>query len=284
MLMRFLFFLLLLPCFLAAQYPSAPLNYVSDEAGVLSPEQQQLLNQKLKSFENSSGNQIFVYIAPSLNGQNLESLSQEIFHHWKIGNQKNDNGVLIAVFIRDHKFRIHTGYGLEGSLPDLLTKKIQDETMRPYFKQNDFYTGIDKGINELIYYTAHAYEPEKESTFSMKYLGSWLLGYIPNAFLIILFSVFLFRKKPVKKRKPVVKGILFGIALLLALIPCIGSILLFFMLFLVIDFKKGGSSSSYSGSSYYGGGSSDYSSSDSGSDFSGGGGGDSGGGGSSSDW
>ncbi len=282
--MHLLFLLLLLPCFLAAQYPAAPQNYVTDEARVLSREQQGMLNQKLKSFENSSSNQIFVYIAPSLNGQNLESLSQEIFHHWKIGNQKNDNGVLIAVFVRDHKFRIQTGYGLEGSLPDLLTKKIQDETMRPYFKQNDFYTGIDKGISELIYYTAHAYEPEEESTFSVKYLGSWLLGYIPNALLIVLFSVFLFKKKPVKKRKPVVKGILFGIALLLALIPCIGAIFLFFMLFLVIDFKKGGGSSSYSDSTYYGGGGSDYSSSDSGSDFSGGGGGDSGGGGSSSDW
>ena len=282
--MRFLFLLFFLPCCLAAQYPSAPQNYVTDEAGVLSREQQHVLNQKLKNFEKSSSNQIFVYIAPSLNGQQLESLSQEIFHHWKIGHQKHDNGVLIAVFVRDHQFRIQTGYGLEGSLPDLLTKKIQDETMRPYFKQNDFYTGIDKGIGELIYYTAHAYEPEEESTFSMKYLGSWLLGYIPNALLIILFSVLLFKKKPAKKRKPVMKGILFGIALLLALIPCIGAILLFFMLFLVIDFKKGGGGSSYPGSSYYSGGGSDYSSSDSGSDFSGGGGGDSGGGGSSSDW
>lgn len=282
--MRFLFLLFLVPCCLAAQYPSAPQNYVTDEAGVLSLEQQQTLNQRLKVFENGSSNQIFVYIAPSLNGRNLESFSQEIFHHWKIGNQKNDNGVLIAVFVKDHKFRIQTGYGLEGSLPDLLTKKIQDETMRPYFKQNDFYTGIDKGISELIYYTAHAYEPEEESTSGVAYLGSWLLGYSVNAFLMVLFSVFLFKKKPTKKRKPVVKGILFGIALLLALIPCIGAILLFFMLFLVIDFKKGGGSSSYSGSSYYSGGGSDYSSSDSGSDFSGGGGGDSGGGGSSSDW
>lgn len=280
--MRLVFILFFLPSFLAAQYPSAPPNYVADKAGVLSREQQQALNLKLKDFENTSGNQVFVYIAPSLNGQNLESLSQEIFHNWKIGSQKNDNGVLIAVFVNDHKFRIQTGYGLEGSLPDLLTKKIQDETMRPYFKRNDFYTGIDKGIGELIYYSAHAYEPEEESPF--KYIGSWILGYTINVLLMVLFSVFLFKKKPNKKRTPVVKGILFSIALLMMLIPCIGAILLFFMLFFVIDFKKSGGSSSYSGSSYYSSGSSDYSSSDSGSDFSGGGGGDSGGGGSSSDW
>lgn len=123
--MRFLFLLLLLPCCLAAQYPSAPQNYVTDEAGVLSREQQQMLNQKLKSFENSSSNQIFVYISPSLNGNTLESFSQEIFHNWQIGAKGKDNGVLIAVFVNDRKFRIQTGYGLEGNLPDLLTKKFR---------------------------------------------------------------------------------------------------------------------------------------------------------------
>ena len=283
MLVRLAFLLFFLPYCLVAQYPAVPQNYVSDLAGVLSAKQQALLNEKLSAFEKSSSNQIFVYIAPSLNGNNLEGFSQEIFHNWKIGSQKNDNGVLIAVFVTDHKFRIQTGYGLEGSLPDLLTKKIQDETMRPYFKQNDFYTGLDKGVSELIYYTAHAYEPEEESPY--KYIGSWLLGYTVNVLLMVLFSVLLFKKKPARKRTALVKGILFGIALLLTLIPCMGAVLLFFMLFFVINFKKGsGSSSYYSGSSYSGGGDSGYSSYDSGSDFSGGGGGDSGGGGSSSDW
>lgn len=288
MLKRLILLLFLLPCLLAAQYPAAPHNYVTDEAGVLSREQQQALNLKLKEFERTSSNQIFVYLAPSLNGKSLEPVSQELFHNWHIGGKDKDNGVLIAVFVNDHQFRIQTGYGLEGSLPDLLTKKIQDETMRPYFKQRDFYTGLDQGIDRLIYYTAHVYEPEEESGFSLKDLGSWLLAYIPNTLLLILFSVLLFRKKAARPRTPVVKGILFGIALLLALVPCIGAIFLFFMLFLVINFKTGGSSSySSSGGSYYSSDSSSssgYSSYDSGSDFSGGGGGDSGGGGSSSDW
>lgn len=279
------FLLLFLPCYLAAQYPSSPKNYVTDEAGVLSQEQLQLLNRKLKDFETASSNQIFVYLTPSLNGQNLESLSQEIFHQWKIGNKKNDNGVLIAVFVNDHKFRIQTGYGLESSLPDLLTKKIQDETMRPYFKQQDFYRGIDKGIGELIYYTAHAYEPQVQQDYD---ITGWLLGYIPNLLLLSLFTYLLYRKKQHKKRRPAMKHFLFALALIFALVPCIGSIILFFMLMLVINLKSSGrSSGSYSSGGSYWSSSSDSgysSSSDSGSDFGGGGGGDSGGGGSSSDW
>lgn len=293
MLKYLVYLFLCFPLLVEAQYPSSPANYVTDEAGILTEDQENLLNQKLSDFEKASSSQIFVYTASSLKGQDLEGLSQEIFHAWGIGGKDKDNGVLIAVFVNDHKFRIQTGYGLEGSLPDLLTKKIQDETMRPRFKERDFYAGIDQGIDKLIYYSAHAYayEAKPDSFFSVKNLGSWALAFIPNSFLLILFSVLLFRKKPNKNRTPLVKGLLFGLALLLAFLPCIGAIFLFMMLFVVIDLKRssrryssgGGyysSDSDYSSSSS----SSDYSSYDSGSSFDGGGGGDSGGGGSSSDW
>ena len=104
MLKQLFLFSLVLPFYLQAQsYPAKPWNYVTDEANVLSPEQEQLLNSKLKNFENSSGNQIFVYTTSSLNGNDLQLISQEIFHGWKIGSQKNDNGLLITVFTNDHK-------------------------------------------------------------------------------------------------------------------------------------------------------------------------------------
>lgn len=280
-------FLLLLPFFLKAQsYPAKPENYITDEAHVLSAEQQGLLDAKLKDFETKTSNQLFIYIAPSLNGKDLDTYSQEIFHNWKIGAQQKDNGLLIAVFVNDHKFRIQTGYGLEGSLPDLLTKKIQDETMRPYFKESDFYTGIDKGVDRLIYYSANAYTAEDIGATSHTDVTGLLYGYIPNLILLAIFCYNLFKKNPNKPRKPITKYILLAVAIGLALVPCIGSIFLFFMLFFVISIKSSGSSySSGGGGSYWSSGSdssSSYSSSDSG--FSGGGGGDSGGGGSSSDW
>ena len=61
--------------------------------------------------------------------------------------------------MNDRKFRIHTGYGMEGILPDLLTKRIQDEDMRPSFKQNNYYEGINNGVDKLFYYSKHEYNP-----------------------------------------------------------------------------------------------------------------------------
>jgi uncharacterized protein len=273
----------LLPFFISAQtYPAKPINYITDEAKALTNQQQQSLNTKLRNFETKTSNQIFVYITPSLNGSDMSNLCQDIFHTWKIGGETKDNGLLIAVFINDHKFRIHTGYGLEGVLPDILTKRIQDNDMRPFFKENDYYTGIDKGIDQLIYYSQNEYTPDAVDNGDSGWV-SWLLGYSANLILLCVYLYLLLRKKA-KKRSSIVKNGLIVLAVIMALVPCIGAIILFFMLVLLKEIKSsGGGSSSSSGSSFWSSSDSS-SSSDSGSSFDGGGGGDSGGGGSSSDW
>jgi uncharacterized protein len=282
--MKKIILLFFLPFILnAGVYPDKPSNYVTDEVGVLSLEQQSTINRKLRSFEDSTSNQIFVLIAKSLDGNNLDVLCQEIFHKWKIGKQGKNNGVLIAVFIDDHKFRIHTGYGLEGALPDVLTKRIQDEDMRPHFKEEDYYTGIDAGIDRLIYYSKNEYKPGEEGTTD---ITGWVLGYMFNVLLFIAFVAFLFRKNPKKPRSTSAKTIWLIAAVIFLLIPCLGAIGLFIFVALVGDFKTRGGGTYSSGSSSYDSSSSWSSadSSDSGSSFDGGGGGDSGGGGSSSDW
>ncbi len=294
MLKRLLIFSLFLPLFIKGQnYPAKPGNYVTDETRTLTKEQEGLLNAKLKAFEDTTTNQVFVYMTASLNGEDMAQFCQTIFHEWHIGQKDKNNGVLIAVFKDDHKFRIQTGYGLEGQLPDLLTKRIQDNDMRPLFKQGDYFGGINTGIDLLAYYSCHAFSPDpvkENETKSIaplppaefdygKGLSGLLIGYGINGLMLFLYIRQL-RKK--NRDRPTRKVIFMTIAIIFALFPCFGSILLFFMLLFIQDTKgisSSGSYSSYSGSSWSSSDSSSFSS-----DFGGGGGGDSGGGGSSSDW
>ncbi len=285
MLKKYIIWFILLPVFVWAQdYPDKPENYITDNASVLNSEQISQLNRKLRNFEDSTSNQLFVYIALSLNDRDIETLSQEIFHKWKIGQQNKNNGILLTVFINDHKFRIQTGYGMEGALPDLLTKRIQDEFMRPRFKESKYYEGINAGIDELIYFSINGSlstaetEPQQEEGWV-----TWLLAYVFNALLLILFLYL--NKKSTKSA--IKKTILTVISVILFFIPCVGSFFLFFMCVIISNKAKWNwrSGTTYSGSDSVGSDSS-WSSSDSSSDsgFDGGGGGDSGGGGSSSDW
>lgn len=288
---RLCILLLFLPFLVGAQsYPAKPSNYVTDETGTLTQEQQTILNVKLKAFEDTTTNQIFVYVANSLNGNDLEQLSEEIFHNWHIGQKDKNNGVLVAIFIKDHKFRIQTGYGLEGALPDLLTKRIQDNDMRPLFKQEDYFGGINTGIDFLAYYSCHAFNPDlikdkpqpvTEEVDYGKGTSGLLIGYGVNVILFLVLCSVLYGKSA-KKRSSTATTVWLIIGIVLALIPCFGGIIMFFMCGFLANLKSGGGFSS-SGSSWSSSDSSSWSSSSS-SDFGGGGGGDSGGGGSSSDW
>lgn len=288
MIKRLYLILIILPFLVAAQnYPTKPGNYVTDETGTLTQEQQNTLNVKLKVFEDTTTNQIFVYVAKSLNGSDLAQLSEETFHNWKIGQKDKNNGVLIAIFIDDHKFRIQTGYGLEGALPDLLTKRIQDNDMRPLFKQGDYFGGINAGIDMLAYYSCHEFNPElikdqsePEVVDYGKGTSGVLIGYGINLILLLILCLVLYGKSA-KKRSGTATTVCLIIGIVLALVPCLGGIIIFVMCGLLANLKGGGFSSG--GSSWS---SSDSSSSwsSSSSDFGGGGGGDSGGGGSSSDW
>lgn len=291
MLKKLYFILLFLPILLGAQnYPAKPSNYVTDETGTLTQEQQNTLNAKLKTFEDTTTNQIFVYMTASLNGSDLEQLSEEIFHNWKIGQKDKNNGVLIAIFKDDRKFRIQTGYGLEGALPDLLTKRIQDNDMRPLFKQGDYFGGINAGVDLLAYYSSHEFNPDivkqqpqaaPEEFDYGKGLSGLLIGFGINL-VSLLVLYFILYGKSAKERGSTAKRIWLILGIIFALVPCIGGILIFVMCALLGNFKGGGGFSS--GGTSWSSSDSSWSSSDSSSDFGGGGGGDSGGGGSSSDW
>lgn len=279
----------------AGNFPDKPLNYVTDEANVIDDTDEAMLNKKLHAFQDSTSTQIFVYVASSLNGADMTLLSQEIFGAWDIGQKGKNNGVLIAVFINDHKFRIHTGYGMEGVLPDVLTKRIQDEEMRPLFKENNYYEGINAGVDKLIYYSKHEYKPDEYSTEDA--MGGFIIFYVLTIILYgLLFLILHFAYKENKG----LKKVMLGICGVLGLIPAFGFFIVlailvvfaFITLIRKISKSSGSWSSGSSGTTFYSGSSwssssdsdSSWSSSSSDSDFGGGGGGDSGGGGSSSDW
>lgn len=288
---RLLFIFLLLPFLFHAQdFPQKPSNYITNETNSISKEDEIKLNAKLKAYEDSTSNQIFVYVTYSLNGKNIEQYSQDIFHTWKIGQNDKNNGILISIFINDHKFRIHTGYGLEGVLPDIATKHIQDNDMGPLFKLNRYYEGIDKGIDQLIYYSKHEFKADS-AIEDESIAGLFIFFYaFSGAFLVII--ILLTRKI---KDKPTVKKVLTIISVIFFIIPFLGSFLLLIMIFVALSYRKDlvktTNTSNWTSSSDSSWSSSDSSSSswsssdsDSGSSFDGGSGGDSGGGGSSSDW
>lgn len=123
---------------------------VTDLTQTLSPEQQTALEQKIAAFEQEKGSQIAVLIIPTTQPEAIEQYSIRVAEAWKIGREKEDDGVILLVAKDDHKMRIEVGYGLEGAIPDLIAKRVITEIMAPSFKQGDFNGGISKAVDALM--------------------------------------------------------------------------------------------------------------------------------------
>ena len=123
---------------------------VNDLAAMLSADEAERLEERLRTFEEQTSHQIVVLTLPSLHGDALEDFSFRVVEAWKIGQKGNDNGVLLLIVRDDRKVRLEVGYGLEGILPDASAKQIIQEVIVPRFRQREFGHGIDAGISAVV--------------------------------------------------------------------------------------------------------------------------------------
>ena len=123
---------------------------VVDQAGVMTAASRSDIEAKSKELEDKSGIQLVVATVKSLQGSDIETYANQQFRFWKLGEAKNNNGVLLLVAPADHKVRIEVGYGLEGTLTDALSSVIISSAIIPRFKANDYSGGIERGIDGII--------------------------------------------------------------------------------------------------------------------------------------
>ena len=123
---------------------------VVDQTGTLSSGDIVALSQKLSDFETRKGSQIAVLIVPTTDPETIEQFSIRVAEAWKIGRKKVDDGAILVVAKNDHHLRIEVGYGLEGALTDVTSRRIIDEVMTPKFREGDFAGGISAGIDRMM--------------------------------------------------------------------------------------------------------------------------------------
>ena len=124
--------------------------YVNDSANLLSDETEDYIINMNKTLEEQTGAQIVVVTVKNLEGQSLEEYATELFREYGIGDKEKNNGVLLLCAYEERQFRIEVGYGLEGTLTDGKTGRIQDEYIIPYLKENNFNNGIRNGFNAVL--------------------------------------------------------------------------------------------------------------------------------------
>jgi len=123
---------------------------VTDTTGTLEAAQSAALEAKLEAFEREKGAQVAVLLVATTEPEDIAQYSMRVVEAWKLGRAQPDDGVLLLVAKDDRRLRIEVGYGLEGALPDAIASRIIRETITPHFRQNDYYGGIDAGVDRIL--------------------------------------------------------------------------------------------------------------------------------------
>jgi len=136
------------PAFAEPAYPQLS-GRVTDEAGLLTPEDKAEIEQTLADLEQTSTDQLAVVTVKSLQGYSIEDYGVGLGRKWGIGQKGKDNGVLLIVAPNDHKVRIEVGRRLEPFMTDTMSSLIIQNAILPKFRRGDFAGGIKDGVRDI---------------------------------------------------------------------------------------------------------------------------------------
>ena len=138
-----------------------PPKLVNDFANILGDREELILENKLVAYNDSTSTQIAVVTINSLNGNDIADYSFRLAEKWGIGQKGRDNGLLILIALDDRKMFIATGYGMEGVIPDAIAKRIVENYMKPNFRNNNYYKGIDDATSVIIGLASGQYQADQ---------------------------------------------------------------------------------------------------------------------------
>jgi uncharacterized protein len=114
-----------------------PTDYVNDFAQVLDSATIAQLDDICGQIDSKAHAQIAVVTIKSLDSSDIESYAVDLYKKWGVGSKSSNKGVLILLAVRDRKYRIEVGYGLEPILPDGKVGGFGREAV-PLLRQNDY--------------------------------------------------------------------------------------------------------------------------------------------------
>jgi uncharacterized protein len=127
---------------------------VSDPHNMLTAAGIDTLNRIMKMVEEETGFEMAVVCLNSIGDNDPHFFATDLFNYWGIGEKGKDNGLLVMVVHELRKVSTITGRGTEAIITDAETSEIHDNEMIPFFKKNDYTTGIIRGVQviaEVLY-------------------------------------------------------------------------------------------------------------------------------------
>lgn len=180
-------------------------RYVSDPTNILAPAATDTINAILARLEKSTGIETAVVMLPSIGENDIFDFSTDLFRKWGIGKAKNNNGLLILFVMDQHKVRFATGYGIEGTMTDAMSKRIQTQYMVPAFKRSDWNKGMVDGVRAAAKVLDGSMEPEAADSDTDTSDLLFSIGIIIGVILLAMFVSSIKQRCPKCRKRSAMK-------------------------------------------------------------------------------
>jgi uncharacterized protein len=170
-------------------------SHVANPDGIISPAASAEMDRLLIDLEKNTGVQVAVAAVDSIGQNEVFSFSQQLFERWGIGHKESDDGLLVLLVKDQRAVRLHTGYELEGTLPDVVCKRIQREYMLPAFKEGRYSDGLLAGLNTIAKLLSDpAYAQSFKPAIRAEDEASWkifrdVVGIVAALVILIVFAI-----------------------------------------------------------------------------------------------
>lgn len=181
------------------QVPEKPTQAspIVDLAGIINNDSlTAALNAQLDTLSKHTQNQVVVVTVNDMGGMDPKEFATELGNKWGIGGARLNNGLVMVVKPKNEngngQIGFATGYGMEGSFPDVFCKRLQVDYMIPHFKEGDYAGGIKAAIDEIVpvvlddYKQAQALKSGKET--GHRAVSNWWIFIVIGVLLFLLLS------------------------------------------------------------------------------------------------
>ncbi len=159
--------------------------YVTDTVGVFSKTEKVDLTSKIENIAKLTRAEIALLVVSRVD-DDINLAAVDVGNVWWVGKKNQDNGIVVLLATADKSRSIQVGYGLEWTLPDLMTKRIAEARFPENFRAWNYYQWVSEMLDDVLLYI------QQDPTVIQKYaedvsLDKWLNKHQLEFFIIVLF-------------------------------------------------------------------------------------------------
>ena len=165
-------------------------RHVCDPDNVLSPAVRDSVDALLSALEAKRGVQSIFAVAKRIEGGDSFDFGMALARKYGVGLGKQNSGLIVVLSTEDRAYQILTGNGLEGTLPDALCHRIEEDYMVPFMKQGDWDAAMLNGAKAICAYVAKDESLLPKGSAAGDDTAAMVFALVIVAFLVVFFGLF----------------------------------------------------------------------------------------------